>query len=877
MPKTKKHKNLKKFRQKLSHTTGLLQTEPENTEENFVFPIFHNTQPKNNPQPNILKNKKNHNENWLQDLEQQKETQRFRNIFDFDSPAIEELPQPKHKFHRPQKTKHKANVKLDLAHEFFNYSNKPQKKKIKYSPPKVLSPLQRAFKLIFEILISPFRFLDFLVDSTLKLIWLIIKNFFLGLYKIFELFIVNLITLIRFLFKRRINFNSNFSLKTNYKPILSFVLICLVIVLPLQILSLKEKTTVIKGEVLGKSMQGLDLLKQAGLFSQKMNFSQASDNFNQAYLNFEVAQNYMQDVDIFSKSIIKLVPQATQADNLLTIGQLSSSIGEKLTILAQKLSALSETEDLNLIAKLSITQETLQNIEPDFLKLLEHIEKIDTSVLAKYLEQKDLEKIQLLVSSTSALKNNFNNLKTLTSFLFEFLGSNQTKNYLVIFQNNSELRPTGGFMGSYALVEIKNGKILDMNVPGGGFYDLKAAAQTTVEAPQPFHLFSPYWQIWNANWFPDWPASAKKISNFYEESINGISLDGVIALTPDVIEDFLDIIGPIEMPEYEVTISSDNFVREIQEEVELEYDPEENQPKKIIGDLMPIFLDSIFNLKTDNVPQFLSLLSNNLKQKNILFWLADEKLEQVVENFNWAGEIKNNSNDFLMVVHTNVGGGKTDRVIDNTLQHSVEINEKGEIIDTLTLTRKHNGQIGDIFEDQNNVDYVRFYVPQGSTLISASGFQQIPTNLFKVAANQKTLTPDEDLLKLEENPILDERFDTRITQEFNKTCFGNWLMVKPGEEKTATIKYKLPFKLEKSEATFWQKLFNSQPDENLTYSLYVQKQSGLATTDFTSQINLPSDFELNNSISKNNLQENNSQIIYQDDLETDGYYALELK
>lgn len=338
------------------------------------------------------------------------------------------------------------------------------------------------------------------------------------------------------------------------------------------------------------------------------------------------------------------------------------------------------------------------------------------------------------------------------------------------------------------------------------------------------------------------------------------------------------------MTEYKKTITAENFVRELQESVELEYDKTENKPKKIIGDLLPKILEKIFNLKQKDAAPFLSSLFQNATQKNILIWLNNDNQEQTVKNFSWAGEIKNPPQDFLMIVHTNIGGGKTDLVIKNKINHQIQVKNNGQIIDTLTLTRTHEGDPEDVFEKQNNVDYVRFYVPAGSQLISATGFDTIPSNLFKTPDNPDIIK-DETLTAIEKNPVIDENSNTRITEEFGKTVFGNWLMVKPGQEKTVSLTYQLPFDLNANQPSkkWWEKIISffgyksnvSKPVS--TYSLFIQKQPGVNNTDFQSQFNLSTNLQINNLTGKNTPKENGQSVTYQDDLKTDGYYEINLQ
>ncbi len=809
---------------------------------------------------------------------------------DFELPEQPEVP-VKIEFYKPPRTKIKSRVKINFGQDVGRERNVRVKNFSSLDSQKSIGwfIIKKFLKFIWFPIVLPFKVLDFLVDRTLKIIWWLIKFIILNFLKFIKIFLSNLKTIFTRPYLKTgeaevwPQFFSHWSWRINYKPILSFALICLIIILPLQIFNLKQKSSLIKGQVLGQSIAGLESLKDGSLLGKNFDFESAGKEFAQAYFSFKIAESYLDNLDIFSRELIKLVPEAKEADNLLIIGQLAAQLGQDLTGLAENLARANsaENDETKIIKKIQLTSLTLNQIEPYILELLERVNKIDFKLLNKYVEEKNLEKLALFQKSLPLLKQNFDQLKTLNQFLSDFLGASKSQKYLVIFQNNSELRPTGGFMGSYALIEIKKGKIVQLEVPAGGFYDLKAATQIRVEAPKPFQLFSPYWQIWNANWFPDWPASAQKIAWFYESSLGGVTVDGVIALTPNVLEDLLKITGQIEMPDYQKIITADNFVREVQMATEVEYDKEENQPKKIIADLMPKILERVFNLTLEQTPAFLSALNNNLAQKNILAWFKDESRQGVVQNFSWSGEIKRSQSDYLMVVHTNIGGGKTDRVIKNKILHEVVVDEQGNIFETVTLTRNHLGDPKDIFEGQNNVDYVRFYVPLGSELIEASNFDYLPYNLFKAAANQKELARDSDLERIEKNPILDERFNMRITEEFGKTVFGNWLQVKPGQEKTVTLKYKLPFKLSKVKENFFDKIINfvkisEKPKVN--YNLVVQKQPGLAETDFISRLNLPSEFQIiDYSLAKNKLTKNGNLIIYQDNLNTDGYYQVEME
>ncbi len=312
---------------------------------------------------------------------------------------------------------------------------------------------------------------------------------------------------------------------------------------------------------------------------------------------------------------------------------------------------------------------------------------------------------------------------------------------------------------------------------------------------------------------------------FYEYSI-GPSVDGVISLTPTVIERLLAITGPIDMrAEYGVIIDERNFWSVTQ--TFSEQKPHlTTEPKKIIGDLMNKIIEELpKRLTPDLTMKLIALLEKNLNEKQMLAYFTDPALEASTKRFGWAGEMAKTKDDYLMVVDTNIGGQKSDRVITETLDHAVKILPDGSIIDTLTVRREHKGVNREIFTGVRNVDWIRVYVPQGSTLISASGFRFPDPSLFSEPESNWDQDPD---LQAETRARIEPVSGTRYYDENGKTVFANWSMVDPGETAVLKFSYKLPFTLAEASAQGWfaklKKL--AETDASKRYSLLVQKQPG---------------------------------------------------
>lgn len=295
--------------------------------------------------------------------------------------------------------------------------------------------------------------------------------------------------------------------------------------------------------------------------------------------------------------------------------------------------------------------------------------------------------------------------------------------------------------------------------------------------------------------------------------------------------------------------------------------------------MMPEILNRVFHLPASQVAPWLQTLLNNANQKNILFWFRDEPMQATTKTLGLDGEIKQTPNDYLMVVHTNIGGGKTDRVIKNKIDYQINVNDQGELIATINLTRQHAGDLNNVFENQTNVDFVRFYVPLGSELLTASNFDVMSPNLFQTNTDLP-INKDPHLLALEKNPLIDELSGTRITEEFDKTVFGNWVVLKPSQEKTVSLSYRLPFTFTTTQPNAWEKIKNffhaAAISTDFNYQLLIQKQPGQLNTEITSSFTAPKNWSLTNNSSAP-VEISGSTASFKGKLEQDTVYGLNIR
>jgi hypothetical protein len=409
--------------------------------------------------------------------------------------------------------------------------------------------------------------------------------------------------------------------------------------------------------------------------------------------------------------------------------------------------------------------------------------------------------------------------------LEELLGKNGPRTYLFLFQNNQELRPTGGFIGTYGILEMKEGKVRKFFIDG--VFNPDGQLKESIIPPAPIQKMSGGWSLHDSNWFPHFPASAEKAIFFYEKT-GGPTVDGVFTMTPSVMEHFLEITGPIDLPEYQMTVDEKNFIPAIQEQVEIKYDKEENKPKKVLADLAGVLLEKVF-ASPDPVTMYhlASIVVDGLNEKHMLLYTRNTETQRLIEEAGWSGEIEPTGKDYLQVVHTNINGFKTDGIIDDAIAYRVNIQENGEAIATVTITREHKGgQTPYDWWNRVNSNYMRVYVPKGATLLSATGHtEEIPQ--AQIDYTLVDFAIDADVVREERGIRMDNETGTRIGEEFGKTVFGNWVYVSPGEKVEVEYQYKLPFRV-----------LPSLRGEN-TYSLLLQKQPGAKPAVFEAKVEYP--------------------------------------
>lgn len=402
--------------------------------------------------------------------------------------------------------------------------------------------------------------------------------------------------------------------------------------------------------------------------------------------------------------------------------------------------------------------------------------------------------------------------RPLIKILPSLLGESKEKKYLVLFQNDKELRPTGGFITAYAIFRIDKGMIHVDN--SDDIYNLDRSFFNKPSPPKPIQMYLPKVTTFNlrdSNLSPDYIESMKTFESLYDKVKSKSDIDGIIALDTHVLATVIKILddevwaGGVEFntkidkrcncPQVIYALES---ITDTPRSLDLRITSLESaqaQRKDILG----VLLYSIMQKALKSSPKLywgplFQAMANEANEKHILVYLHERDAQRGVEALNMAGKIKPFEGDYLHINDSNFGGAKSNMFVSQSVTQDIKAEGDGTVKKTVTINYKNpyppsdcNLERGGLCLNAELRNWLRIYVPKGSKLISSKGSE------VKLSSYE----------------------------ELGKTVFDGFLTVKPQGAATFTITYVLPFKVGKGSPL----------------PLLIQKQPGTNNNEYTVKLN----------------------------------------
>lgn len=402
----------------------------------------------------------------------------------------------------------------------------------------------------------------------------------------------------------------------------------------------------------------------------------------------------------------------------------------------------------------------------------------------------------------------FVDAKPFIKSLPDMLGAKQKKTYLFLFQNDTELRATGGFLTAYALFDVDQGKFTVKS--SEDIYTLDASIRNHPVAPDPilkYHKGVKSFVIRDSNLSPDFPTTVGMFEKLYRTSSQATTYDGIIAVDTKVLIHALDILGDTQVRGLNFSSRQDprcdcpQVIYTLLDEIDRPVAYLKADRKGILGDLLLTLMQKAMGFSPSRYWGKLSqVMMKDMQEKHIQMYMTDPKLQKAVEAMNFAGRIRDTKGDYLAITDVNFAGAKSNLYVQHEVVSNTQIASDGSVTRTVEITYRNPKPHSNCnLEDGGGLgrgglcinatlrNWVRVYVPQGSKLVSFKG-------------SEKKI----------------ETYD-----ELGKTVFEGFMQVAPLGKAKVTVTYTIPLKFDKEK----------------DYTLMIQKQAGTQGHAYTVNVN----------------------------------------
>ncbi len=307
----------------------------------------------------------------------------------------------------------------------------------------------------------------------------------------------------------------------------------------------------------------------------------------------------------------------------------------------------------------------------------------------------------------------------------QLIDTNTPQTYLVLLQNNQELRPTGGFISSISLLTFQNGHLTQTKTMP--VYQADAQLDGVVEAPAPLqqYLAEDSWYLRDSNWSPHFPIAAEQAQWFAQKELNK-SISGTIGLNLYSLQSILQSTGPITLSQPQTTIDAQNLFQQINKHSQLANQP--NSSPQLITPLTEKILQKITSGQLDFVA-FVRALDQSLKKQEITISLNSPQAQPIIEKNNWSGSLAKQDCPAMFnqtyctsltfsLIEANLGVNKANYYLSRRLFHTIDIQPQGQLDHQISVIYQNNA-LQDTPSSGTYKTYTRFYLPPNSQLISS--------------------------------------------------------------------------------------------------------------------------------------------------------------
>ncbi len=254
----------------------------------------------------------------------------------------------------------------------------------------------------------------------------------------------------------------------------------------------------------------------------------------------------------------------------------------------------------------------------------------------------------------------------------------QDRVYLVLLQNNTELRSSGGFMGTYVKLEFKNSGMKPVQVED--IYQPDGQLVGHVEPPYPIQeaFGQGWWKLRDANWDPDFEVAGPAVRWFFQQGGES-QVDGVVAVNFDLLSAWLGIFGQVKTETYDEIITENNLYSLAQKYAETRTFSGNTNKRDFLSVVGSALLESTKRARLEQLVGLGRLVYDNLQKKQILVWFDDKMVQDWMKQKDWTGRLDTRSGgeDYLYVVENNLGANKANGLVGRKIKQELWVEDNG--------------------------------------------------------------------------------------------------------------------------------------------------------------------------------------------------------
>lgn len=269
----------------------------------------------------------------------------------------------------------------------------------------------------------------------------------------------------------------------------------------------------------------------------------------------------------------------------------------------------------------------------------------------------------------------------------ELLGMNKSTRVLILFENNAEARPGGGFIGTVGYLSIDKGKVKPDPVRSVYWYDYQIGEIREALKSDGQDVSGINYTLRDSGQNLDWPTNAKAAKKLFELQ-PGKEVDVVVGITPEVLKYLIKQTGPIKLDEYQKTVTSDNIIETLQQEVESGQDKVDGKdPKTILSSVANVLLQRLSQKNLSELAELGNGLQDLIRQRQITIYSGNYVVANSLSKLNLNGALVRNDADYLLISENNLSIDKSNAFIDRKLVRKLTVGENGLIKVDMKISR----------------------------------------------------------------------------------------------------------------------------------------------------------------------------------------------